>query len=87
MNKYTKGENYIFNEDGIYFEVTLLEDLSDEEWVKYRLKGVKLLANNSSLIKLKDPEMDTEFTVSRRKGEYAGYGNWYLQELGSTPYG
>jgi len=89
MREFTEGENYVFNEDGMYCEVTLIEDLSDDEWKKFKLKVVKILGNPGGLLgKMKDPEIDTEFTVSSLKGGgYAGYGNWYLRELGSTPYG
>ena len=78
---YVEGEHYIFNEDGQYCEVILLKDLSDETWEKYQLEVMKFLHNWGG-------SLNETFEVShRKKGGYAGYGNWYIREVGTTPYG
>ena len=85
---YKEGEHYVFNEDGMYCEVILEKDLSDDEWEKYRLKVVKPLGNPGGIVKMKDAEPGEVFEVCHRKGAgYAAYGNWYIREMGSTPYG
>lgn len=79
---YVEGERYIFNEDGQYCEVILLKDLSDEIWEKYQLEVVKFLHNWKYL------KLNETFEVSHRKNEgHAAYGNWYIREVGTTPYG
>lgn len=65
----------IYREDDWKAEVEILEDSSDKEWARYKLKVVKIL-RESVLNGIQEGE---EFDVSHKKGAVF-CGMWTLRE-------
>lgn len=63
-----------YHEDGMVCDVTILEDTSDNEWERYKLKVNKVLQSSSIV---KDPEVGEEFSVEKARGISCS-GLWHL---------
>lgn len=66
----------VYYEDGWMAEVEILEDNSDEEWKRYKLKVIRTIIESELYNPIED---GTVFEVSRRKGVYYA-GMWQLYE-------
>jgi hypothetical protein len=63
-----------FHEDGMVCEVEVLEDTSDVDWDRYKLRVKRILAQSSIF---KSPEIGEEFSVEQsRHGAWGGM--WHL---------
>jgi hypothetical protein len=65
-----------FHEDGMILEVEVLEDTSDADWYRYRLRIIRVIQDNPLL---GPPEaVGEEFSVDQyRHGAWGGM--WYLE--------
>lgn len=68
------GKKMIYREDDWKAEVEVLEDTSDDEWERYKLKVVKTLRESRMYKSTPDGEI---FSVEQKKG--IGFsGMWHL---------
>ena len=65
----------MFNEEGWLAKVEILEDNSNEEWEKYKLKVIETIENFGYF---KTPENGYEFSVNCKNG-YKAYVGWNLE--------
>ena len=70
-------KTFIFSEDGWKAEVEVVEDTSDAEWSRYKLKVIRTLRHSTIH---ETPEDGTVFDVSNLNGAAYG-GMWQLQIL------
>jgi hypothetical protein len=66
-----------YYEDGAALDVTILEDMSNDEFERYRLK-VNAVLRSSRIVK--DPEIGSEFTCDRLKNCGYAAGMWDLEK-------
>lgn len=69
----------LYHEDGEVDLVEVVEDLSDEEWERFRLKCVRVVQKSRIV---KEAEAGEEFEVCRRKNAGGWGGDWCLEEDG-----
>jgi len=77
MNRIRPGTTMVFTEDDFIAEVEVLEDNSDEEWKKYKLKVLRTIRPSAIYKTIPDGHI---FEVSLRKRIAFG-GMWNLEEL------
>ena len=64
-----------YHEDGAILDVTVLEDTSDTEWFRYKLR-VNQVIQSSRLVN--DPAIGEIFDVNKRKVGAGCWGMWHL---------
>lgn len=64
-----------FHEDGLILDVTVLENNSDMDCERYKLRVNSILQSSSIC---KDPDIGEEFTVEKRKNYGCCGGMWHL---------
>ena len=69
----------IYREDDWEAEVEVLENNSNDEWFKYKLKVIRTLCKSKRYIPTSDGHI---FSVSKRKGnDNFGFGMWSLDSI------
>ena len=66
----------IFNEDGLICEVEVLEDKSDKDWKRYKLRVINVIRESPLCL---PPKPGEEFSVEQvTKGAWVGM--WFLTD-------
>jgi hypothetical protein len=64
-----------FHEDGMVFDVEVMEDTSDDEWVRLRVKVLKLIRESKMFY---SPDVGEVFDVAaRREGRQGGWSLFF----------
>jgi hypothetical protein len=64
-----------FHEDGVILDVDVLEDTSDDEWFRYKLRVNKVIQSSEFIY---DPAIGAVFVVNKVKKDAGCFGMWYL---------
>ena len=67
----------IYREDGAILDVTVLEDTSDNEWKRYKLK-INSVLKSSPIVN--DPKIGEVFDCCQRKDSGFAFGMWDLEQ-------
>lgn len=76
-DKYKTGEILHYHEDFEIDKVEVLENNSDSEWIKYKLKVLSIVQESKIF---KPSDIGDIFTCEKKRGMYCD-GMWYLGEV------
>ena len=72
---YKQGDKAFYHESGDIFRVEILENNSDSEWIKYRLRILEVEQEHG-----RPPKIGTEFSCTKRRGVHGVSGLWHLMD-------